>query len=397
MRPAEAGRSPAASSSRVDFPQPLGPTIATNSPLATVRSMPASAASAPPSRRAYSLDVPSKRILIARAGARGLRPERSHGVVHEGRVDELVERYVAGGHTVLNVPGLLPLEIEEIEARISIDVRQRLRDGRFRLVDRPRGDRDDRRARAARRPAETRVEVVAGRAHVSPHEPVAERVVAVQPRAVEHAGHLIDDPVARVEQNLAPAVLLRGRAPRRGEQRRVDLAGAQRLGDEIDLAQRHQLNVPERQGLALEELRDLVMERRAERRDADPLPAQVPQRPHARGVRRLRDHDGVERIAGTLLPAVGDEIDLAAAGGQVEEGTGDPGRADVDVSRDGRGGNRRRGAEVHKLDLQAFLAEISLLGAWATAPGTVIVRLRTAASAAAMTSRGRTDSSGMVR
>jgi hypothetical protein len=42
-RPAEGRSSPAAALRRVDFPQPVGPTMATNSPAATASSMPSTA------------------------------------------------------------------------------------------------------------------------------------------------------------------------------------------------------------------------------------------------------------------------------------------------------------------------------------------------------------------
>ena len=45
--PAVAGRSPATMRSRVDLPQPLGPTRETNSPASTDREMPASASTGP--------------------------------------------------------------------------------------------------------------------------------------------------------------------------------------------------------------------------------------------------------------------------------------------------------------------------------------------------------------
>src|SRR5258706_11098689 len=48
MRPEEGAISPAATLSRVDLPQPVGPTIATNSPAATASEASSTAAYVPP-------------------------------------------------------------------------------------------------------------------------------------------------------------------------------------------------------------------------------------------------------------------------------------------------------------------------------------------------------------
>jgi hypothetical protein len=106
-RPEEGASKPPTIMSRVDFPHPLGPRSATNSPLCTLNETPSTATTA--SRpRAYVLLTCSTRISTLSA------PQGGERVPEEGSVDDLADRPRGGDHAVLHVPRQLMLEIERV-------------------------------------------------------------------------------------------------------------------------------------------------------------------------------------------------------------------------------------------------------------------------------------------
>lgn len=141
------------------------------------------------------------------------------------------------------------------------------------------------------------------------HEAHPEVVVLAHPIPVEHTRHLISEAVPHPEQHLPPSLLLRDAAPGRRENRRSDLVRLQRLGHQLNLTERHQFDIFRRQPLPLEELPDLVVKRRAEGREPQALPPQIPETTNSLVVRRLGNHDGVQRVPGPLLTPVRDEPD----------------------------------------------------------------------------------------
>src|SRR2546423_1660559 len=72
-RPVVAGRSPATMRSRVDLPQPEGPTRATSSPRSTASAMSRNASTGPDDT-AYVMPTRSRRITSARSAPRRIDP-----------------------------------------------------------------------------------------------------------------------------------------------------------------------------------------------------------------------------------------------------------------------------------------------------------------------------------
>jgi len=98
------------------------------------------------------------------------------------------------------------------------------------------------------------------------HEADPQIVILVHPLAVEHPGHLVDETIPYPEQDLPPPLLLGKAAKRRREDRCRDLVRLHRLHHQLDLTERHELDVLVRKALPLQEFPDLIVERRAEGR-----------------------------------------------------------------------------------------------------------------------------------
>src|SRR5204863_316648 len=113
----------------------------------------------------------------------------------------------------------------------------------------------------------------------------------------------------------------------------------------------------------LEQPAHVVVKGRADLRDADPLALEVPKRAGAGVVQVLPDDERGQVVVGPLATLVGDDPDRHAARDDVVEPGREPRRADLEVARGDRDGDRLGRLEEDELGLDAELLEVALLGA----------------------------------
>ena len=159
--------------------------------------------------------------------------------------------------------------------------------------------------------------------------------------------------VAGPREDLAEALRLGGAGERLGHEDGVDLLALQCLDGGGHGLERHDLDVGELEPVLLEDIADVVVERRAELGDADALALEIRDRPEPAVPELLLHDDGDERVARPLAPLVGHDPELLAAQHDVVERRGEAGGAHVELARGERGGDGRGGLEVDQLGLDA--------------------------------------------